>query len=391
MTRALCRDCSELFDPVLSRCPGCDGDRLVRHDELESLSIAHIDCDAFYASVEKRDRPELADEPVIVGHPGGRGVVTTACYIARRFGVRSAMPMFQALERCPGAVVIPPDMAKYKRVSAEIREIFRSATRVLEPVSLDEAYLDLSRECLDPAETSRPAQLLARIAGRVESEIGITVSIGLSGNKFLAKLASELRKPRGFSVIGLAEAKSFLAPLAVGKINGVGRATAERLETLGIRTIGDLQGISEMQLVAAFGKLGRRLKRFADAEDDRRVTPDRETKSVSAETTFRRDTGSLAELAATAQRLAERVAEQLRRKSLAGGAVVLKLKTADFRLLTRSRRLDFPTQRAKVLVEAAMPLIEREADGRAFRLIGIGVDHLRPASEADPPDLFGPV
>ena len=388
MSRTLCRDCSLLFEAGASRCPGCGSDRLVTHAEIASLAIAHVDCDAFYASVEKRDRPEIAGEPVIVGHAGGRGVVTTACYIARRFGVRSAMPMFQALERCPGAVVVQPDMAKYKRVSEAIRAIFRAGTAVLEPVSLDEAYLDLSDEHRVDAAAS-PAEVLALTAQRIEAEVGITVSIGLSGNKFLAKLASELRKPRGYSVIGMREAKAFLAPLSVAKINGVGAATGARLEAQGIRTIADLQAMTEMQLVAGFGKLGRRLAMFAQGEDDRRVTPDRAAKSLSAETTFDRDTARADDLLATARRLCERVAAQLQRKALSGGTVVLKLKTADFRIITRNRRLEFPTQKADVLMEAAATLISREADGRAFRLIGVGVDSLRPADEADPPDLFG--
>ena len=387
MPRILCRDCCELFEPGPSRCPGCGSARLVAHAELESLSIAHIDCDAFYASVEKRERPDLFDEPLIVGHAGGRGVVTTACYIARKFGVRSAMPMFQALERCPGAVVVQPDMAKYKRVSEAIRAIFLDATAVIEPVSLDEAYLDLAEA--HRIDMELPAIALARIAARVEAEVGITVSVGLSANKFLAKLASELRKPRGFSVIGAAEAKAFLAPLAVAKIHGVGAATAARLEASGVRTIADLQGRSEMQLVTELGRFGRRLARFAQGDDDRHVTPDRATKSISAETTFRRDTNRAADLCETARPLSERVAAQLVRKELAGQTLVLKLKTADFKLLTRNKRLEFPTQRASVLLEAALPLIEREADGRAFRLIGIGVDSLGPADAADPPDLFG--
>ena len=387
MPRILCRDCCELFEPGPSRCPGCGSARLVAHAELESLSIAHIDCDAFYASVEKRERPDLFDEPLIVGHAGGRGVVTTACYIARKFGVRSAMPMFQALERCPGAVVVQPDMAKYKRVSEAIRAIFLDATAVIEPVSLDEAYLDLAEA--HRIDMELPAIALARIAARVEAEVGITVSVGLSANKFLAKLASELRKPRGFSVIGAAEAKAFLAPLPVAKIHGVGAATAARLEASGVRTIADLQGRSEMQLVTELGRFGRRLARFAQGDDDRHVTPDRATKSISAETTFRRDTNRAADMCETARPLSERVAAQLVRKELAGQTLVLKLKTADFKLLTRNKRLEFPTQRASVLLEAALPLIEREADGRAFRLIGIGVDSLGPADAADPPDLFG--
>jgi DNA polymerase-4 len=325
---------------------------------------------------------------VIVGHPGGRGVVTTACYIARRFGVRSAMPMFQALERCPEASVIPPDMAKYRRVGLEVRDIFREATLCVEPVSLDEAYLDLSLE--HRREAMPAAEALALIAHRVESEIGITVSIGLAPNKLLAKLASELQKPRGFSVIGRAGAKSFMAGLPVAKINGVGPATAERLKAAGIETVGDLQGVSEAELVARHGRFGRRLARFAIGEDDREVTPDRPTKSISAETTFRRDTGSLIELMATLEALAPRVAVSLEKKGLAGSVVVVKLKTAGFQIVTRSRRLPHPTQRAEVLIEAARALVEKEADGRLFRLAGIGVDGIVPAQAADPPDLFAP-
>lgn len=387
MTRALCRDCCEWHDGEGPSCASCGSVRLVRHPELQALDIAHIDCDAFYASVEKRDRPELREEPLIVGHPGGRGVVTTACYIARRFGVRSAMPMFQALERCPGATVIPPDMAKYRQVGLEVRDIFREATEAVEPVSLDEAYLDLSIE--HRCEDMPAAEALALISHRVESEIGITVSIGLAPNKFLAKLASELQKPRGFSVIGRQEATGFLAGLPVNKINGVGPATEQRLKAAGIETIADLQGVSEAELVARHGKFGRRLSRFAIGEDDRKVTPDRPTKSISAETTFSKDTGSLEELMATMERLAPRVATSLVRKGLAGSAVVVKLKTASFQIVTRSRRLGNPTQRADVLIEAARVLVEKEADGRLFRLVGIGVDGIVPAAEADPPDLFG--
>ncbi len=357
------------------------------HPELTVLSIAHVDCDAFYASVEKRDAPELAHLPVIVGHPGGRGVVTTACYVARRFGVRSAMPMFQALERCPDAVVIPPNMAKYKAVSAAIRDIFRAATPVIEPVSLDEAYLDLSDDLR--LRGACAAEALAEIANRVAREVGITVSIGLSANKFLAKLASELQKPAGFSVIGQGEAVSFLAPLSVRKIHGVGAATARRMEEAGFRTIADLQALPPQALAARYGKFGRRLADFVRGEDPRSVTPDRPTKSISAETTFSRDTGSLSHLAEAAEKLSDRVASQLQRKGLAASSVVLKLKTSDFRILTRNRRLAHPTQKASVLAQCAQSLLEREADGRLFRLLGVGAADLRPAHEADPVDLFG--
>jgi len=372
-----------------SSCPDCGSRRLVAHPELGALAIAHVDCDAFYASIEKRDDPDLADRPLIVGHAGGRGVVTTACYLARRFGVRSAMPMFRALELCPQAVVLPPDMAKYKRVSEQIRAIFLAATPLVEPLSLDEAYLDLGDGHRMLGDT--PAQALAEIASRIDEEVGITVSVGLAPNKFLAKLASDLDKPAGFSVIGRAEARGFLAPLSVRKIHGVGPATARAMEASGFAAVGDLQRLSEGELVARYGKLGRRLALFVHGEDDRQVTPHRETKSISAETTFARDTGSAAELAATAQGLCERVARQLERKGLAGGSVVVKLKTSEFRLLTRSRRLPHPTQRAAVLMECAADLIAREADGRSFRLLGVGVSHLSRAEEADPADLFAPL
>ncbi len=386
MTRALCRDCCEIGDVTHAVCGRCGGGRLVAHAEIESLGIAHIDCDAFYASVEKRDRPELAQVPVIIGHAGGRGVVVTACYIARMFGARSAMPMFKALDLCPQATVIPPDMGKYKRVSEQIRAIFGGATSIVEPVSLDEAYLDLT----DDYRTEAPpaAEALAQIAARVEREVGITVSIGLSCNKFLAKLASELRKPRGFSVIGRAEAKDVLASLSVRKIHGVGAVTARRMEESGLNTIADLQALSEQDLAARFGKFGHRLAQFAHGNDDRVVTPDRPVKSVSAETTFRQDTGSPAELCDVARRLSERVAAQLVRKGVAGISVTLKLKTSDFRVLTRSRSLPHPTQRQAVIFETVAALIERETDGRTFRLIGVGVSELGSAETADPTDLF---
>jgi DNA polymerase IV len=387
MPISVCRHCCDLHRDRADVCAGCGSSWLVRHAELAELAIAHIDCDAFYASVEKRDRPRLKDVPVIVGHAGGRGVVTTACYVARTYGVRSAMPMFRAMELCPKATVIQPDMAKYKRVGYQIRDIMRGATEVIEPVSLDEAYLDLSD--INRIGPGTPAEALARIARDVEIEVGITVSIGLAANKLLAKLASERDKPRGFSVIGRGEAYDFLAGLPVGKINGVGPATAARLEAGGIVTIGDLQQLSESELVIRFGRFGRQLARYAIGEDARAVTPDRETKSISAEDTFRKDKSKAADLLAEARHLAERVASQLVKTQLAAGTVVVKLKTAKFALLTRSRKLAVPTQKAAVLFEAARPLIEREADGRLFRLIGIGADRLVPAEEADPPDLFG--
>jgi DNA polymerase-4 len=359
---------------------------MIGHPELAELTIAHIDCDAFYAAIEKRDDPTLKDKPVIVGHPGGRGVVTTACYVARRSGPRSAMPMFQALRLCPNAVVIPPNMEKYRRVSRQIRAILEAATPVIEPVSLDEAYLDLTAGVR--MDTALPAVALARIAGAVEREVGITLSIGLSINKFLAKLASDRDKPRGFAVIGRAEARAFLAPLPVRAVMGVGAATAGKLEAMGIATVGQLQAVPAVLLVARFGKFGRRLAQFAQGEDDRRVTPLRPAKSISAETTFGSDLRGIEPLAEALRPLCIRVADRLRRADVGGHTVVLKLKTNDFLVLTRNHRLNHPTQRADVIFSAAVLLLRREIGGRAFRLIGIGVADLCPATQADPPDLF---
>lgn len=384
--RALCRECCEVVDGARSSCEMCASPRLLAHAEIASLTIAHVDCDAFYASVEKRDRPEIRDRPLIVGHSGGRGVVTTACYIARTFGVHSAMPMFKAIEACPQAVVLPPDMAKYKAVSSNIRAIFLAATDIVEPVSLDEAYLDLSEDVRHEGPTA--ASALAWIAKRVRREVGITVSIGLAPNKFLAKLASEMQKPDGYSVIGAAEAERVLAPMPVRKINGVGPATANRMEAMGLSTIGALQALGAQDLIARFGSFGRRLAHYAHGHDDRQVTPYRPTKSISAEDTFARDTSSERSLIDAAVPLVARVAQALARKNLAGQTVVLKLKASDFKISTRHMRLAAPTQRGELIKRAIDTLIAREADGRTFRLIGVGVSDLCDANEADPPDLF---
>ncbi len=385
---ALCRDCCEIVElgPGDTACEHCASTRLVRHDEIATLTTAHVDCDAFYASVEKRDRPDLADKPLIVGHPGGRGVVTTCCYIARTYGVRSAMPMFKATELCPDAVILKPDMARYKAVSDSIRDIFLAATPVIEPVSLDEAYLDLSEEHRHEGPTA--ASALAHIALRVEREVRITVSIGLGPNKFLAKLASDLDKPRGFAVIGAAEAARTLAAMPVKKIHGVGAVTAERMEALGLSTIADLQTRSEAELTSLFGAFGRRLALYAQGHDERRVTPSRETKSVSAEDTFARNTASCDDLCAAIEPMCTRVANQMIKKRLSGRTVVIKLKTHDFKLISRHARLQHPTQKPDLIYDAASKLIAREADGRYFRLVGVGMTDLTDAASADPPGLF---
>ncbi len=373
---ALCRSCLSESADAGQRCRVCGSPRLVRHPELRQLAIAHIDCDAFYAAIEKRDDPSLADRPVIVGG-GRRGVVATACYIARIRGVRSAMPMYQALRLCPEAVVIPPNMAKYSAVGRAVRAMMLELTPLVEPLSIDEAFLDLSGT--ERLHRAPPAVLLARLALRIEQEIGITVSVGLSFAKFLAKLASDLDKPRGFSVIGRDEALSFLAPRPVGFIWGVGKAMQERLAKDGIRTIGQLQSMDEADLMRRYGAMGQRLSRLSRAQDDRRVDPAGEARSVSAETTFDTDISDGARLAGILRTLAEKVSAGLKRRQLAGRTVTLKLKTGDFRLRTRSRTFAGPTQLADRIWRAGADMLAREIDGTALRLIGIGVSELTPA------------
>lgn len=382
----LCRDCGAAVSGAAAvRCAACGGRRVARHPELGFLAIAHMDCDAFYASIEKRDDPTLVDRPVIVGG-GRRGVVAACCYLARLYGVRSAMPMFKALRACPHAVVVRPDMAKYATVGRTIRAMMLDVTPLVEPIALDEAFMDLGGT--EAVNGGSPAATLARLAMRIEREVGITVSIGLSYNKFLAKVASDLDKPRGFSVVGRADAPAFLARQPVGLIWGVGPALRRRLAGDGVHLIGDLLPIGEREMAARYGAMGRRLFHFARGEDERRVTPHDDPKSVSAETTFDGDVASADALLRRLWPLCETVARRLKAKDLAAGGVVVKLKTADFRTVTRSRRLNDPTQIADVIFEAARPLVERAADGTAYRLIGIGAGDLVEGRAADPPDLF---
>ena len=381
---AFCRDCLGDVSDRAARCPACGSPRLVRHDDIHRLSIAHVDCDAFYAAIEKRDDPSLADKPLIVGG-GKRGVVATACYIARTFGVRSAMPIFQARRLCPHAAVVPPDMAKYSRVGREVRALMLELTPLVEPLSIDEAFLDLSGT--ERLHGRSPAKSLAGFARAVEDKIGITVSIGLSENKFLAKLASDLDKPRGFSVLSQREAAAFLAPRPVTFIWGVGKAMGETLAREGFRIIADLQRADETELMRKFGGEGLRLARLARGVDARDVSPERETKSVSAETTLESDLSAYRALERKLWRLSERVSARLKAKELAGETVTLKLKTADFRLRTRARSLGAPTQLAAKIFGAGRELLERETDGTRFRLIGIGVSGLAEAADADPADL----
>ena len=382
---SFCRDCLADASPNLSRCSVCRSPRLLRHAELDRLSIAHVDCDAFYATIEKRDDPALASEPVIVGG-GKRGVVAAACYIARTYGVRSAMPMFEALRLCPHAKVVRPNMEKYVSVGREVRRMMLALTPQVEPLSIDEAFLDLTGT--ERLHGMTPAKMLARFACDVESKIGITVSIGLSGNKFLAKVASDLDKPRGFAVLGVDEAPAFLAPKPVGFIFGVGKVSAAQLARDGFHRIADLQKASEVELMRRYGDEGRRLARLARGLDERKVSADRETKSVSSETTFERDISEFRSLERILWHLTEEVSARLKAKDLAGLTVTLKLKTNDFRIRTRAHSFKSPTQLASRIFTAGKELLRREADGTRFRLLGIGVSALVASDQADPADLI---
>jgi DNA polymerase IV len=381
---SFCRDCLADVPEHSTRCVHCGSPRVAGHAELAQMAIAHVDCDAFYAAIEKRDDPSLADKPVIVGG-GHRGVVATACYIARTFGVRSAMPMFEARRLCPHAHVVKPDMAKYARVGREVRAMMEALTPQVEPLSIDEAFLDLTGT--ERLHGMMPAKTLARFAKRVESDVGITVSIGLSQNKFLAKIASDLDKPRGFSMLALSEAPSFLAPRPATFIWGVGKAMGAQLAGAGFRTIADLQRAHETELMRRFGAEGLRLARLSRGIDTRTVNPDRETKSVSAETTFSADIADFRSLERTLWELCEKVSGRLKAKELAGSTMTLKLKSADFRLRTRAQSLGAPTQLAVKIFDAGRGLLARETGTTRFRLIGIGVSALVSAQDADPADL----
>jgi len=381
---SLCRDCGA--GPPGPVCAACGSRRIVRHNELFRLHIAHVDCDAFYASVEKRDRPELAGRPVIVGG-GVRGVVTAACYIARMHGVRSAMPMFQALKACGDAEVIRPDFAKYGAAARQIRALMADLTPLVQPLSIDEAVLDLSGTAA--LHGAPPAAVLARLARRIEAEVGVTVSIGLAPNRLLSKLAAGRDKPRGFAVLG-SDAAAILAGEPVRLLPGVGPAQERKLHALGITHLAHLQALDDRAALARLGEDGPALARRARGEDARMVDPGQDTKSISAETTFDADLADPRTLETHLWRMAEKLARRLREKGLAAGGVVLKLKTTRFAGRSRAQRLPGPTALPDLLFQAGRGLLQREADGTAFRLIGLGAHPLLPGRLADQPDLADP-
>ena len=377
-----------MFEEDAPACPSCGHERLVRNSRLAELGIAHLDCDAFFAAIEKRDDPSLKNKPVIVGG-GKRGVVATCCYIARLYGVRSAMPMFQALKACPDAVVIKPNSEKYRIAGLQVREKMQALTPMIQPVSVDEAYLDLTGT--NTLHKAPPAVSLARLAAEIERDVGITVSIGLSVNKFLAKTASELDKPKGFAVIAAEEAEALLAPKPVGFIHGVGPKLAKKLSLDGYDTIEDLQRTELRQLIGKYGETGMWLKNRAHGIDNRPVRNDEERKSVSSETTFHKDLSDPAWLEDQLWRLCVKTADRAKATGLVGNIITLKLKTADFRTLTRRLSLAEPTQLAQTLFRSARILLAKEANGRTrFRLIGIGISDLS-EHRADSVDLLDPL
>lgn len=380
-----CRSC---LSPVGSapHCQVCGRGPIVRHPEINSLSIAHIDCDAFFASVEKRDNPELADQPVIIGG-GKRGVVSTACYVARLYGVRSAMPMFKALKACPDAVVVRPRMEVYSREGKRIRQMMEDVTPLVEPLSIDEAFLDLSGT--EKLHGMPPALTLLKLQNSIEAEVGVTVSVGLSFNKFLAKTASDLDKPHGFSILGREEAPAFLRAMKVGQVYGVGPVLAKKLEADGLRTLADVLKRADSDLARKYGESGLRLARLARGEDTRAVSPDRERKSVSAETTFNDDISDKTQLKDRLWPLCVKVADRMKAQHVSGRVVTLKLKTDRFKTVTRRRTLPDPAQLADTLFRVSTDLLDKEPDNVRYRLIGAGYSVLEDAV-ADAGDLLDP-
>ena len=387
----LCRDCLKTgssFTQVKAVCPNCGSTKVIFHNELNTLSIAHLDCDAFYASIEKRENRNLKNKPVLVGGQGERGVVMAACYVARRFGCRSAMPMFKARALCPNAVVIRPDMNKYQKIGKEIRSLMLEMTPQVEPISIDEAFLDLSGT--EKLHSGSPARTLAYLKKLIQEKFQITVSIGLSHNKFLSKIASGLNKPSGFLVVGKAETLKFLENLPVSKIWGVGVRLQARLNGDGFTTIGSLNLVTEEILVNRYGRIGKRLHHFSNGIDPRSVNPFENQKSISAEITFSSDISLTKTLEKRLWPLCEKVSSRAKKNNVSGQVITLKLKTSDFQIRTRRRKIFAPTQLAENIWLTGKDLLKIKKNNARYRLIGIGMSELFPSEMADPPDLVNP-
>jgi DNA polymerase-4 len=349
--------------------------------------IVHIDMDAFYASVEQRDNPELRGKPVVVAWLGNRSVVCAASYEARKFGVRSAMPAVRAERLCPEAIFIPPDFTRYRAVSRLTREIFKRYTDLIEPLSLDEAYLDVTENKTGLPTATRVA---SAIREQIRQELNLTASAGVAPNKFLAKIASDWRKPDGLFVIQPEEVEAFLAPLPVGRLPGVGKVTGEKLEKLGITTVHNLRGLDPATLESHFGRYGLRMFELARGIDNNPVVPNRPTQSISAEDTFERDV-LLSETEPMIRRLAEKVWSASRKESRIAHTVVLKLKTSEFNILTRSHTPQTPPSSLQELVDIAVALLEKVnlEPVRRFRLVGVGLSNFRdPEDRPLQPVLF---
>ena len=386
--RAMCQDCGAAALDYAQKCPDCGSSRIVTHPELATLTIAHVDCDAFYAAVEIRDNPALADGPVIVGG-SVRGVVTSACYKARAFGVRSAMPMSRARALCPDAVIVKPDGRKYAKEGKHVRGLMEQTTPAVEPVSIDEAFLDLSGT--QRAHNATPAQTLAHLAARIADQVGITVSVGLSYNKSLAKIASDFNKPKGFVVIGRGDAQEFLNPNPVRIIWGVGPAQERRLHAAGLRTVGDIAARSPDDMRKLFGGMGTTLAHLSRGEDGRQVNTDRhQAKSASSSTTFGSDHADFETLKSLLWGQCETLARRLKRADLGGRSMTLILKTSNFKVRNRSTTIPDPTQLADVIFHAVLPKLLEAADGTKFRLIGVRVSDMVPGDDCDPPTPFDP-
>ena len=385
----ICKDCDDFGqqEHAPNRCDCCGSPRIIAHEELFELTIAHIDCDAFFASVEKRDNPELNAKPVIIGG-GTRSVVATCCYIARQSGIHSAMPASTAKKLCPNAVFIKPNMQKYKIASKKIRTLMQQTTPLVEPISIDEAFLDLSGTAI--LHKASPAQTLVKLARKIETEVGVSVSIGLSHNKFLAKMASDIDKPRGFAIIGEKETLSFLAPKPISSIFGVGKIFAQKLKNDGFLTIEQLQNHPANDLIARYGEIGATLANISRGIDRRKIKTNRAAKSVSTEITFNRDISDFETLSTKLLELCEKLSSQLKNKQVYGDTITLKLKSNKFELRTRAKQIIMPTQLAHVIYEVAIILLQREIDGTLFRLIGIGVSGLVKGKTEERADLLEP-
>lgn len=381
----LCRNCFIISDNNFTICQNCNSQNIISHKELNKLNIAHIDCDAFYASIHKRDNPEIRNKPVIIGG-GARGVVATACYIARSYGVKSAMPMFEAKRLCKNAIIIKPDIDLYKKEAQKIRSIMNMLTPAVEPVSIDEAYIDLSGTYL--LHKMYPAQLLAKLAKDIQNEVGITISIGLSYNRFLAKTASDMDKPKGFFIIGHEDVKNILWDRNIGFLHGIGKQIEKKFNVLGYYKVQDIANASPNELLAQFGSFGKRVHDLANGIDNTKIENNHERKSISKETTFANDVKDFDILAKTLKELSLSVAKTARDKNLAGYVINLKLKTKNFTSISRQIQISTPTQTGRIIFETLEPILEKEMKRAPFRLIGAGLSSLCSGENSDRGDLI---